>query len=362
MLGRNYFALLGWLVMGGAASATPSEATEKAGLSRDVLIVVGAGGEAEYQAAFESWGQRWQAIFDQEGTRVRVIGSGRPSVAGQVTPNRPSADRSPVPVSDPAKESVSPSTDSSEDRDELRRWLEERPKVDERWLILLGHGTYQKKVAKFNLRGADIAADELARSMEKNATPWRVVICASSSSPFIHALSGKDRILITATKSGSEQNYSRFGDYLSQSLADERADLDHDGGLTLLEVFLHASAQLALWYDAEGRLPSEQALLDDNGDQRGTPAVFFRGTRAVRSPASDLEVDGRSANQCYLRLPRLPSGWDRQQQTEVAALEAKIEALRARKGELSEDEYFNSLEQLLLELARYMLPAEEPSS
>jgi hypothetical protein len=359
MLGKSRFAFLGCLVLGVAASATPSEGT---GMSRDVLIVVGAGGEAEYQAAFESWGQRWQAIFAQEGTRVRVIGSEHPTVAGRVLANQPSTDRSPASIAEPSQQFASPSPDSPQDRDELFRWLDERPEADERWLILIGHGTYQKKVAKFNLRGADISADELAQSMEKDSASWRVVICASSSSPFIHALSAKDRILITATKSGSEQNYSRFGDYLSQALSDERADLDHDGGLTLLEVFLHASAQLALWYDAEGRLPSEQALLDDNADQRGTPAVFFRGTRAARSPASDLEVDGRSANQCYLRFPELPAGWDRQRQTEVAALETKIEALRARKSELSEDEYFKSLEKLLLELARYMLPVEEPSS
>ena len=109
-----------------------------------------------------------------------------------------------------------------------------------------------------------------------------MINCASSSAPFINRLSAPDRVVVTATKSGYELNYARFGDYLSAPSPTPAADLDKDEQTSLLEAFLLASGRVAEFYEQEARLATETALIDDNGDGQGTPAAWFRGVRAVR--------------------------------------------------------------------------------
>src|ERR1019366_3632334 len=127
-----------------------------------------------------------------------------------------------------------------------------------------------------------------------------VIQCASASGPFLNALSATNRVIITATRSGSEVNATRFGGYLARAIADPAADLDKDGQTSLLEAYLDASRRVALFYKEQGRLMSEHALLDDNGDGLGTPPEWFRGVRAVKSAAGGKSVDGVRAHQVFL--------------------------------------------------------------
>src|ERR1019366_7106008 len=126
-----------------------------------------------------------------------------------------------------------------------------------------GHST------KFNLRGPDISATDLAAALKPCLRPLAVIDCASASGPFINALSGPNRVIITATRSGSEVNATRFGGYLAKAIADPAADLDKDGQTSLLEAFLLASRETQQFYREAGRLATEHALLDDNGDGLG---------------------------------------------------------------------------------------------
>jgi hypothetical protein len=288
------------------------------GLEADALVVLGAAGEDEFASDFEEAAQAWERTLKSIRASVETLGR------------------------------------DHEARSKMLAWIKSRKDSQNRehWLILIGHGTYQQKVAKFNLLGEDVSADELQQQLKQVGGNWRIIVCASSSSPFITALSGPNRVIITATKSGSEQNYSRFGTYLARSISDVRADVDHDGGVSLLEAFVDASSRLAEWYESENRLASEQALLDDNGDQRGTPAVFFQGTRAIKAAAEGLELDGALANQCFLVIPQLPPGWNDKRQAEAVDIESEINRLRAEKTRLSEEEYYEQLEKLLIEMAR----------
>ena len=70
-------------------------------------------------------------------------------------------------------------------------------------------------------------------------------------------------MIITATKSGDEQNFARFGQFISSAIADAASDLDKDGQVSLLEAYLTACRQVEEYYDAEARLASEHALLDE---------------------------------------------------------------------------------------------------
>jgi hypothetical protein len=169
-------------------------------------------------------------------------------------------------------------------------------------------------------------------------------------------------VIVTATKSGSEQNYSRFGDFLSQSITAKTSDLDHDGGVSVLEAFLVASRSLSNWYAEQGRLASEQALIDDNGDRRGTPANFFRGIRAAKAPADGLQVDGRNAKSIFVDNGLESLALTAEQQAEAAELETQIEKLREQKSELSEESYYVQLESLLVKLARLLVPTASKSA
>ena len=152
------------------------------------------------------------------------------------------------------------------------------------WIVLLGHGTFTRGVAKFNLRGPDVSAEELAEWLQPHTRPVVVVNCASASGPFVNRLSGKNRIVVTATKSGTEQNFARFGKYFAQAIAAPDSDLDHDDEVSVHEAFLRAAADVREFYEAESRIATEHALIDDNGDGRGTPSTMFRGTRPKRRP------------------------------------------------------------------------------
>ena len=96
-------------------------------------------------------------------------------------------------------------------------------------------------------------AAELAVWLKPFRRPLAVINTASCSAPFLNLLSAANRVVITATRSGYEQNYTRFGQYLAEALADPGADLDKDGQVSLLEAFLTASHQAAEFYKVQGR-------------------------------------------------------------------------------------------------------------
>ena len=153
--------------------------------------------------------------------------------------------------------------------------------------MVIGHGTFDGKEAKFNLRGPDLSAADLAEWLKPFRRPVAVINCASASSPFINKLSATNRVIIAATRSGYEQNYARFGEYISSAVADPQADLDKDGQTSLLEAFLMASRRVAEFYNTEGRLATEHALLDDNGDGLGTPTRCTSVSLGRRAAATE---------------------------------------------------------------------------
>ena len=107
-------------------------------------------------------------------------------------------------------------------------------------------------------------------------------------------------MVITATKSGYETNFARFGQYLAEAIADPHADLDKDGQVSLLEAFLTASSRVDEYYRTHSQLATEHALLDDNGDKLGTPPNWFHGVRATQRAKDGAALDGTRAHQLHL--------------------------------------------------------------
>ncbi|MCU0710955.1 MAG: hypothetical protein MUC43_02770 [Pirellula sp.] len=325
-----------------------------------ILIVLGAPGEPEYGTIFQACGKRWREAFGDakikflDGTEVPDRGGDVSSDSESDTRNNEqpsSAESHRQQILDWISQHESNGSGPSEDAS-----VREIVNDEVRWIIMIGHGTSDRSGSKFNLAGPDLSAKELSAAMKSSSHRWVILNCSSSSGPFLAELSGPNRIVVTATKSGAEQNYSRFADYLSRALNDPKSDLDHDSQISVLEAFLASSSGVARFYEDEGRLASEQALLDDNADKRGTPALFFRGLRAVKAPKDGLKLDGELAKRLIITRLTDAANLTVESSTKAQEIESKIALLRQQKKEMDEVEFANQLEVLLLELADILLP------
>jgi len=312
----------------GTLQAFRSEAAAP-GDSTTVFIVVGVAGDEQYGTVFDEEAGRWEKICADTKTHCVVIGQ---SLTGLLT-----------------------------DHDRLQRALAAEPKTGDGklWLVLIGHGTFDGQEAKFNLRGPDFTATELAQWLQPFHRPLAIVDTSSASAPFLNKLSGPGRVIVTATRSGEEQNYARFGTYFAAALSDPQSDLDRDGQVSLLEAFLSASARLAEFYKTAGRLATEHPLIDDNGDGLGTPPDWFQGVHAVKRAKDGAAPDGPLAQQFVL----VPSAAEQKLPLAVRAerdrIELQVARLRENKAKLKTDEYYAQLEALMLQLAKLYAPSSK---
>jgi hypothetical protein len=310
------------LFLSSVLRATAADAPVPAADRATVVLVVGAPGAPEFGSNFVQQATLWEAACRQAGCRCVTVGQ------------------------DPAG--------ATNDFDVLKQTLAAEPKegVGQLWIVLIGHGTFDGKEARFNLRGPDISATELALWLKPFHRLLAVVDTSSSSAPFVNKLSGTNRVIITATRSGNEMNYARFGQYLAEAITNPEADLDKDGQVSLLEAFLIAARKTAEFYKVEGRLLTEHALIEDNGDGLGTPPDWFRGLRATRRPKEGAALDGLLAQQVYL----VPSAADKalppEQRAQRDSLERAVLLHREKKSQMKEEDYYSQLEKLLLDLAR----------
>ncbi|MBI3949797.1 MAG: hypothetical protein HY314_05025 [Acidobacteria bacterium] len=211
------------------------------------------------------------------------------------------------------------------------------------FIFLVGHGSFENQQAKFNLVGPDLTAEDFDQLLDALPTQNIVLVnAASASGPFINALSQPGRVIITATRSGHERNATTFAEFFIRAFKDNQADLDKSGRVSILEAFTYATKMIEQWYQQEGRLATEHALLDDNGDKIG------------HSGATD--GDGALARMIYLdSQPLTQAAGDAELQKlmqEKERLEPSIEALKARKTEMSSAAYEAELERLLIQLAQ----------
>lgn len=287
-----------------------------------VILVIGAPGEAEFGSNFVQQVQLWDKTCERAQARTIRIGL------------------------DP--------TNALSDRELLKQALEveQTNNTTLLWLVLIGHGTFDGKEARFNLRGPDVTPTDLAEWLKPIQRPLAIINCASASAPFLTKLSGTNRVVITATRSGQELNFTRFGEYFAKALAAPASDLDKDGQVSLLEAFLMAARHTAEFYKTEGRLMTEHALLDDNGDGQGTPADWFRGVRAIKKPKDSASLDGARANQWCLVLSSEEQAISPEVRARRDALELSVARLREAKAQMTEDDYYRQLESILLDLAR----------
>ncbi len=276
----------------------------------DVIIIRGADGTPEYGKRFDVQVNAWKSACDKSGAHAEVI-------------------------------------TKLEDLKASLQHYSEKP-GGTLWLALVGHGTYDGRDARFNLNGPDFTAAEFAEWLRPVERELVIIDTASSSGAFVKPLAGARRIIVTSTRSGDEVFYPRFGEHFALAIAgDLKADLDQDQQVSVLEAFVHASRKASEFYETEGRIATEHALIEDNGDGTGTRADRFEGVRA-----KDPKSDGARASQTALVLNEYEARLSPEIRAQRDALEMKVRDLAARKETMNEDAYYKELESLFVRIAR----------
>ena len=290
-----------------------------------LLVIVGLAGDPEHGALFHKWGTALVDASEKVGVpRDHVIYLGDAKEGGARVGGRAT-------------------------REEIDRafaaFATAAAPDDVVYVVLVGHGNYDGTAARFNLSGPDITAADFNVLLRK--LPSRNVVfvnTASSSGPFIEALSGPGRTIITATRSGAEQYTTLFGSYFVEAFSNEAADADKNKRVSMLEAFLFAKAEVLRAYEREGLLATEHALLDDNGDRKGSPDPAPTGPEGKIAAALSL---GSAADAAPLPdNPKL-----RALILERREIERRVESLRLLKDSLPPAKYSSELERLVTDLA-----------
>ncbi|MBL4581177.1 MAG: caspase family protein [Gammaproteobacteria bacterium] len=216
---------------------------------------------------------------------------------------------------------------------------------DQITIYLIGHGSGAEEESKFNIVGPDITGVQFASMLDVFEEQDMVIVNTTSASyGFSAALSSEGRVVVSSTRSSSEKFDPIFSKYFIEALDNRNGDRDKNNRVSVLEAFNYAKNSVEEFYEEQGRLASEHAGLDDNGD-----ALFsLNPTRA--------DIDGRLAEIAYIdNLVDDTAGLSAEEiglKGRMQDLERSVFILRGRKAEFLEEDYWQRMEELLVALAR----------
>lgn len=213
-------------------------------------------------------------------------------------------------------------------------------------VMLIGHGGFDGVNYKFAIPGPDLTASELAGMLDRiPASRQLVVNMTSASGASMTALSKQNRVVITATRTGTEKNAVVFSRYWAEALRDGAADTDKNGAISALEAYRYADQKTVRFYESQKRLATEHALLDDTGKGEG-----------VRAPGPENGQGLLAAQIAVMRVGETQiaaqSGEKQQLFAKKEKIEQEIERLKYQKAAMPVNEYRKKLSALLLDLAR----------
>ena len=317
MLRRLAFLIAAAVLMAAPASAQTVR----------LMVVVGLAGDPEHGELFRRWAS---TLVDTATTRLGVEPANVIYLAEQ-----PEQD---------AKRATGKST-----REEVARAFAAFAKTtkadDVVFVVLIGHGTFDGRVAKFNLPGPDMTPADFEPLLKGLASKQIVFVnTASASGPVLNELSAPGRTIVTATRSGSERFATLFGGPFVDSLTSDAADADKNRRVSVLEAFNAAKLGVARAYEQEGLMLTEHPLLDDSGDKQGSlaPSVEAKNGRiaAVLSLGTARSAEPAPAD------PALRALYE-----ERRAIERRVEGLKLLKTSMEPAKYASELEKLLTDLA-----------
>ena len=195
-------------------------------------------------------------------------------------------------------------------------------------VFLIGHGSVDGSLYKFNIPGPDLTGDDLRAWMDRLPATRQLLVVATSSGGACADLAREGRVVITATRTGTERNATVFARYWVEALRDPAADTDKNETVSALEAFRYAEEKVKRFYADNKRLATEHPRLE--GKLAGSFILARLGSAAAAAsdPARRKLLTARES------------------------IEQQIDALKYRKAATPTAEYKKELERLLLELAR----------
>lgn len=154
------------------------------------------------------------------------------------------------------------------------------------WLIFEGHANAVAGGANFNLPGPDLSAREIGEALKPAAPKATIVIVATTAcaAAFVRPLAAPGRLVIAATSRDDPENETEFPEAFAQALEAPETDANHDGLVSVLELFLACHERVQQIYQQGNFMIKEHAQLDGDGDGRGTQ----RPSPADAEPASRI--------------------------------------------------------------------------
>jgi hypothetical protein len=296
------------LVLGMIAAATLNATTF-------YVTVAGLGGEPEYEQRFSGWAKdidkalkaapdsKVETLFGEAATRAAIRGA----------------------------------------LDKISR--EAKPE-DAVVVMLIGHGSFDGSDYKINLPGPDLTAIELASLLDRLPAKRQLVVnMTSASGGAIDALRKESRVVVSATKTGTERNATVFARYWAEALHDPAADADKNETVSALEAFRYADQKTVLFYTLQKRIATEHALLEDTGKGEGVRAPSTENGEGMLASAFPLLRLGSNASAARdpEKLKLL---------TQKEELEQQIDRLKYQKAAMPIEDYKKQLGALLLQLAK----------
>src|SRR6516164_3290299 len=211
---------------------------------------------------------------------------------------------------------------------------------DTLFLFLIGHGSGDDGQYKFNIFGPDYTADDYNKLLATLSVGRIVIVAATpASGAGLEKFAGKNRVVITATRSGQEGNDIVFYDYFLEALQSNAADEDKDGKVSVWEAFKYAVSGTERFYKEEGRLATEHPQILDNGTEK-TDAKAKEPPQLARTTSFVVDRPIVSSD------PRLQALLNQQKE-----IQQKIDALRINKDSMPAADYDKQMEDLLVQLA-----------
>ncbi len=213
-------------------------------------------------------------------------------------------------------------------------------------VFLVGHGTFDGVDYKINLPGADLSGVELAALLDRVKAKKQLVInTTSASGSSVAALQKPNRVVIAATKSGTERNATVFARFWVEALRDPGADSDKNDTVSAMEAFRYADQKTVQYYERNKRIATEHAVLEDTGQGEG-----------VRNPAPENGHGLVASRTPVLRLGASQKAAADPAKQKLLALkedvEQRIDQLKYNKAGMAVADYRKQLQLLLVELAK----------
>jgi hypothetical protein len=182
---------------------------------------------------------------------------------------------------------------------EVVKGLQETIGPDESlWVLVLAHAHGDGRRAWLHLAGPDLHDGQWAALFADIPCRRQVFwMTHSSSGAFLQSLSRPGRVVVAAMAPGMADNETEMPQALAAVVQKPAGELDRNGDakVSLAELFARIDAEVKSIYQSDRRAPTEEAVIDDNGDGRATTAadlIEFVLDRPASTPSPDRLASG----------------------------------------------------------------------